>query len=231
MIRARARASATREVSIVMFDCFRACLHDVHLVVCETPRARIHPGVDVRKHGKVIDEANVAEALPRRDESVCLQKATHSFRVSLPVFCQPATVCIISKTDVFREVLAETSGRGVIDAINPPFGLGFRRQFIRRHSASLAVRQLNSRINPGRVRVERFTEVQLAIRDRLDVLCEPENDVGNGAENIHFGVRAAHSCRLPKRDLTTKIPIPKHLIHHRPNPVDVLIPDLHEDRA
>ena len=37
--------------------------------------------------------------------------------------------------------------------------------------------------------------------------------------------------RLPKDNLRGKILTPKHLIHHTPHQVDILIPDLHKDAA
>ena len=42
---------------------------------------------------------------------------------------------------------------------------------------------------------------------------------------------SGHAGRLGHCDIGLKILFPKHLIHQRPHPVDILVSDLHEARA
>lgn len=53
----------------------------------------------------------------------------------------------------------------------------------------------------------------------------PVDEVGRSGK-----VRNAQGTLYSERNLRNKVLIPKHLVHHRPHPVDVFVPNLNEHR-
>ena len=69
-----------------------------------------------------------------------------------------------------------------------------------------------------------FWSMELAVFDSASIFREPDNVIPKPVDCVVLPPRSGDEV-----DLRDHVIVPKHLIHHRPDAMDVFITDLHED--